>query len=150
MDPVAAQRAIATLHSFRFLGLFFILPGVVGAHLPAGFAGFPEPAFLMVQLPAPVEPLQTAVPVTQEPIDQLFPSSHVVPVHEPLLVPVETVTTDPSLHFALLVACACFCASVVSDCMDNRSTAKANIHLAWRMTSSNFITTARRHRVVGE
>lgn len=39
MDPVAAQRAIATLHSFRFLGLFFILPGVVGAHLPAGFAG---------------------------------------------------------------------------------------------------------------
>jgi hypothetical protein len=38
MDPVAAQRAIATLHSFRFFGLVFILPGVVGPDLPAGFA----------------------------------------------------------------------------------------------------------------
>ena len=41
MDPVAAQRAIATLHSFRFFGLVFILPGVVGPNLPAaGFATF--------------------------------------------------------------------------------------------------------------
>ena len=41
MDMVAAQRAIATLHSFRFFGLVFILPGVVGANLPtAGFATF--------------------------------------------------------------------------------------------------------------
>ena len=41
MDPVAAQRAIATLHSFRFFGLVFILPGVVGQNLPvAGFATF--------------------------------------------------------------------------------------------------------------
>lgn len=39
-DHVDAQRAIATLHSFRFFGLVFILPGVVGAHLPAGFAAF--------------------------------------------------------------------------------------------------------------
>src|SRR5215471_12537758 len=39
MDRVAAQRAIATLHSFRFFGLVFILPGVVG-NLPAGFATF--------------------------------------------------------------------------------------------------------------
>jgi len=39
MDPVSAQRAIATLHSFRFFGLVFILPGVVG-NLPAGFAPF--------------------------------------------------------------------------------------------------------------
>jgi hypothetical protein len=39
MDPVEAQRAIATLHSFRFFGLVFILPGVVG-NLPAGFATF--------------------------------------------------------------------------------------------------------------
>ena len=39
MDLVAAQRAIATLHSFRFFGLVFILPGVVG-NLPAGFAAF--------------------------------------------------------------------------------------------------------------
>jgi hypothetical protein len=40
MDPVEAQRAIATLHSFRFFGLVFILPGVVGPGLPAGFATF--------------------------------------------------------------------------------------------------------------
>src|SRR5215469_8411154 len=40
MEPVAAQRAIATLHSFRFFGLVFLIPGVVGPDLPAGFAGF--------------------------------------------------------------------------------------------------------------
>jgi hypothetical protein len=40
MDHLQAQRAIATLHSFRFFGLVFILPGIVGANLPAGFAGF--------------------------------------------------------------------------------------------------------------
>jgi len=41
MDLVAAQRAIATVHSFRFFGLVFILPGVVGPNLPAaGFAPF--------------------------------------------------------------------------------------------------------------
>jgi hypothetical protein len=39
MDLVAAQRAIATLHSFRFFGLVFIIPGVVG-NLPASFAPF--------------------------------------------------------------------------------------------------------------
>jgi len=38
MDLVAAQRAIATLHSFRFFGLVVILPGVVGPNLPASFA----------------------------------------------------------------------------------------------------------------
>lgn len=40
MDRFRAQRAIATLHSFRFFGLVFILPGVVGPNLPAGFATF--------------------------------------------------------------------------------------------------------------
>jgi len=40
MDPVEAQRAIATLHGFRFFGLVFIVPGVVGANLPSGFAAF--------------------------------------------------------------------------------------------------------------
>ena len=39
MHRVEAQRAIATLHSFRFFGLVFILPGVVG-NLPVGFATF--------------------------------------------------------------------------------------------------------------
>jgi hypothetical protein len=40
MDRIAAQRAIATLHSFRFFGLVFILPGVVSPNLPASFATF--------------------------------------------------------------------------------------------------------------
>src|SRR6266404_8780588 len=40
MDRVEAQRAIATLHSFRFFGLVFILPGVVGPNLPTAFAAF--------------------------------------------------------------------------------------------------------------
>jgi hypothetical protein len=40
MDRLEAQRAIATLHSFRFFGLVFILPGVVGPGLPSGFATF--------------------------------------------------------------------------------------------------------------
>ncbi len=40
MDSVDAHRAIATLHSFRFFGLVFILPGVAGANLPAAFATF--------------------------------------------------------------------------------------------------------------
>ena len=39
MDQIEAHRAIATIHSFRFFGLVFILPGVVG-NLPAGFAPF--------------------------------------------------------------------------------------------------------------
>ena len=40
MNRVRAHRAIATLHSFRFFGLVFIIPGVVGPNLPAGFATF--------------------------------------------------------------------------------------------------------------
>lgn len=40
MDRIEAHRVIATLHSFRFFGLVFILPGVVGPNLPAGFATF--------------------------------------------------------------------------------------------------------------
>jgi hypothetical protein len=40
MERTEAQRVIATVHSFRFLGLVFILPGVVGPNLPAGFATF--------------------------------------------------------------------------------------------------------------
>jgi hypothetical protein len=40
MDSFEAQRVIATLHSFRFFGLVFILPGVVGFNLPASFSTF--------------------------------------------------------------------------------------------------------------
>jgi len=40
MNRFAAHRVIATLHSFRFFGLVFILPGVVGPNLPARFATF--------------------------------------------------------------------------------------------------------------
>jgi len=38
MDRAQAHRAIATLHGFRFFGLVFLVPGVVGPGLPAGFA----------------------------------------------------------------------------------------------------------------
>ena len=38
MDRLEAQRAIATLHSFRFFGLVFLLPGFVGPNLPHAFA----------------------------------------------------------------------------------------------------------------
>jgi hypothetical protein len=38
LAPFDAFRVIATLHSFRFFGLAFIVPGVVGPDLPAGFA----------------------------------------------------------------------------------------------------------------
>src|SRR5260370_14254739 len=40
LDRIEAHRVIATLHSFRFFGLVFILPGVVGPNLPADFATF--------------------------------------------------------------------------------------------------------------
>src|SRR3974390_1329468 len=40
MDRFSAQRVIATVHSFRFFGLVFLLPGVVGPNLPVGFATF--------------------------------------------------------------------------------------------------------------
>jgi hypothetical protein len=38
MKRMEAQRVIATVHSFRFFGLVFLLPGFVGSNLPAGFA----------------------------------------------------------------------------------------------------------------
>ncbi len=40
MDRIQAHRAIATLHSFRFFGLVFMVPGVVNPDLPASFATF--------------------------------------------------------------------------------------------------------------
>ena len=40
LDPVEAQRAIAMFHSFRFFGLVFLIPGVVGPNLPAAFTTF--------------------------------------------------------------------------------------------------------------
>jgi hypothetical protein len=40
MGQFEAHRAIAALHSFRFFGLVFILPGVIGPNLPAGFGTF--------------------------------------------------------------------------------------------------------------
>jgi hypothetical protein len=38
MDRVEAHRAIATLNSFRFFGLVFLLPGFVGPNLPGNWA----------------------------------------------------------------------------------------------------------------
>jgi hypothetical protein len=38
VGPIDAVRAILILHAFRFLGLVFIVPGVVSPDLPAAFA----------------------------------------------------------------------------------------------------------------
>jgi hypothetical protein len=40
MDQIDTHRVIATLHSFRFFGLVFLIPGVVGPNLPTDFATF--------------------------------------------------------------------------------------------------------------
>jgi hypothetical protein len=40
MERIEAHRAIATFHSFRFFGLVFIVPGVVGPNLQPDFAAF--------------------------------------------------------------------------------------------------------------
>jgi hypothetical protein len=37
-QPVEALRPLLILHSFRFIGLAFLVPGVVSADLPAAFA----------------------------------------------------------------------------------------------------------------
>jgi hypothetical protein len=68
MDRVAAHRAIATLHSFRFFGLAFILPGVVGPGLPASFATFAAYADLATALLA----MLALVTVRRPPLFWLF------------------------------------------------------------------------------
>lgn len=40
MGSFEAHRVIATIHSFRFFGLVFILPGIVGPNLPGSFGRF--------------------------------------------------------------------------------------------------------------
>ena len=71
MDRTNAQRAIAALHGFRFFGLVFLVPGVVGADLPARFAAFAAYgdfatgllamlAFLTVRTPSVFWPLVVA------------------------------------------------------------------------------------------
>jgi hypothetical protein len=40
LPRVNAHRAIATLHSFRWIGLIFILPGVIGPNVPVTFATY--------------------------------------------------------------------------------------------------------------
>ena len=40
MSRFEAHRVIAAIHRFRFFGLVFIVPGVVGPALPASFATF--------------------------------------------------------------------------------------------------------------
>jgi len=62
MDRVAAHRAIATLHSFRFFGLVFILPGVVSPDLPPHFAVFAAYADLATGLLAMLALLAVRIP----------------------------------------------------------------------------------------
>ncbi|MGH9809288.1 MAG: hypothetical protein ACRD9W_18890 [Terriglobia bacterium] len=68
MDRVEAQRAIATLHSFRFFGLAFMVPGVVGSHLPGGFAAFAAYADLATAVLA----ILTLLTVRARPLFWLF------------------------------------------------------------------------------
>jgi hypothetical protein len=63
MEPVAAHRAIATLHSFRFFGLVFILPGVVSPDLPPHFAVFAAYADLATGLLAMAALVTARMPV---------------------------------------------------------------------------------------
>jgi hypothetical protein len=63
MEPVAAHRAIATLHSFRFFGLVFILPGVVSPDLPPHFAVFAAYADLATGLLAMAALVTVRMPV---------------------------------------------------------------------------------------
>lgn len=63
MDRVAAHRAIATLHSFRFFGLVFILPGVVGPNLPPHFAVFAAYADLATGLLAMLALVTVRIPM---------------------------------------------------------------------------------------
>ena len=46
IDSVEAHRAIATLHSFRFFGLVFLVPGIVGPNLPPASRPLPPMATL--------------------------------------------------------------------------------------------------------
>jgi len=62
MDGIDAQRAIATLHSFRFFGLVFIIPGVVGPGLPAGFSAFSAYGDLATALLAMLALLTVRIP----------------------------------------------------------------------------------------
>ena len=61
MDRVRAQRTIAMLHSFRFFGLVFLVPGFVGAALPASFGAFSAYGDLATGLLAMVAVLTTRV-----------------------------------------------------------------------------------------
>jgi hypothetical protein len=63
MEPVAAHRAIATLHSFRFFGLVFILPGVVGPDLPPHFSVFAAYADLATGVLAMLALLTVRIPM---------------------------------------------------------------------------------------
>lgn len=82
LDRVGAQRAIATLHSFRFFGLVFILPGVAGQHLPGSFARFAAHGDLATGLLA----LLALLSIRRRPLFWLFVVSfHVVGVADLLL-----------------------------------------------------------------
>ena len=63
IDRVAAHRAIAMLHSFRFFGLVFILPGVVSPDLPPHFAIFAAYVDLATGLLAMAALMTVRVPV---------------------------------------------------------------------------------------
>jgi hypothetical protein len=72
MDPAEAQRAIATLHSFRFFGLVFLLPGFVGPALPEAFAASTAYGDIATALLAILVLLTARVPVLFWPLVWAF------------------------------------------------------------------------------
>jgi len=72
MDRVEAQRAIATLHTFRFFGLAFLLPGFVGPELPEAFAAPTAYGDLATALLAILVLLAARVPVLFWPLVWAF------------------------------------------------------------------------------
>ncbi|WP_027164423.1 hypothetical protein [Mesorhizobium sp. WSM3224] len=72
MDNLEAQRAIATLHSFRFFGLVFLVPGVIGPDLPGGFASFAAYGDFATGLLAMLALLAVARPVIFWPLVVVF------------------------------------------------------------------------------
>jgi hypothetical protein len=72
IDRVEALRAIATLHSFRFFGLVFLLPGFVGPELPGAFAAPTAYGDFATALLAMLVLLTARVPVLFRPLVWAF------------------------------------------------------------------------------
>jgi hypothetical protein len=81
MPRIEAHRAIATLHSFRWIGLIFILPGVIGPNVPVTFATYGAYGDLATGLLA----ILALLAIRIRPLFWLF--SATIPWHSPVAFP---------------------------------------------------------------